>query len=148
MIDSYRQVPCLVYQVQTKFRAEARPRAGLVRLREFMTCIIAQNHDADGIMWPSEVAPYRFHLLAAGKDPGPAALAESLYAALGPDQVLFDDRDLSPGVKFQDADLLGMPIRITVSARSGGGCRPVAHLSERTQPRSTMPRASRSTANR
>lgn len=88
---------------------------GITRL---LASVIEHNHDADGIIWPDSVAPYRYHLLVASKDPVAASAAEELYAALGPDQVLFDDRDLSPGVKFKDADLVGMPLRITVSPRS------------------------------
>lgn len=88
---------------------------GITRL---LASVIEHNHDAEGIIWPVSVAPYRYHLLVAGKDPVAASAAEELHAALGPDQVLFDDRDLSPGVKFKDADLLGMPLRITASPRS------------------------------
>lgn len=89
-----------------------------IGISRMLACIIEQNHDADGIVWPESVAPYKYHLLVAGKDEGARAAAEALYQRLGPDQVLFDDRDLSPGVKFKDADLLGMPVRITVSERS------------------------------
>lgn len=88
---------------------------GITRL---LACVLEQNHDADGIIWPVSVAPYPCHLMTAGKDPAAAAAAAELHGALGEERVLYDDRDLSPGVKFKDADLLGMPVRITVSARS------------------------------
>jgi len=86
-----------------------------------VAAIIEQNHDADGIAWPWPVAPYQIHLLAldAGK-PEIAAVAEQIERDLEAAgfEVLYDDRtDVSPGVKFKDADLLGMPLRLTVGAR-------------------------------
>lgn len=86
-----------------------------------VAAIIEQNHDADGISWPWPVAPYQVHLLAldAGK-PEIAAVAEQIERELEAAgfEVLYDDRtDVSPGVKFKDADLLGMPLRLTVGAR-------------------------------
>jgi prolyl-tRNA synthetase len=83
-----------------------------------LACILEQHHDADGILWPRSVAPYQYHLLSAGTDEAICQAAESVYAALGKRDTLYDDRALSAGVKFKDADLLGMPLRITVSARS------------------------------
>ena len=88
---------------------------GVTRL---LACVLEQHHDEAGIVWPVRVAPYACTLLAAGNDPAARAAAEALYTALGTESTLFDDRDLSAGVKFTDADLLGMPLRITVSARS------------------------------
>jgi prolyl-tRNA synthetase len=83
-----------------------------------LACILEQHHDADGILWPSSVAPYRYHLLSAGSDVAICQAAEATYAALDERRTLYDDRALSAGVKLKDADLLGMPLRITVSARS------------------------------
>ena len=83
-----------------------------------LACLIEQHHDANGIVWPPSVAPYRYHLLTAGNDPAARAAADQLYASLGADDTLYDDRDLSTGIKFKDADLLGMPLRVTVSPRS------------------------------
>lgn len=88
---------------------------GVTRL---LACVLEQHHDEAGIVWPVRVAPYACTLLAAGNDPAARAAAEALYTALGTESTLYDDRDLSAGVKFTDADLLGMPLRITVSARS------------------------------
>jgi prolyl-tRNA synthetase len=81
-------------------------------------CLIEQHHDADGIVWPTGVAPYRYHLLTAGDDAAAREAAEAVYTALGAEETVYDDRDLSAGVKLKDADLLGMPLRVTVSARS------------------------------
>ena len=59
-----------------------------------------------------------YHLLSAGTDEAICQAAEAVYTALGDRETLYDDRALSAGVKLKDADLLGMPLRITVSARS------------------------------
>ncbi|MBF6600944.1 MAG: proline--tRNA ligase [Dehalococcoidia bacterium] len=83
---------------------------------------IEANHDERGIIWPPGIAPYDVHLTALGLDkPGVRESAEQVYRQLQDAgyAVLFDDReDLSAGVKFNDADLLGMPLRVTVSPRS------------------------------
>jgi prolyl-tRNA synthetase len=86
-----------------------------------VAAVIEQNNDDDGMIWPWPVAPYHVHLLAldAG-NPQIAEAAEGLERALESAgfEVLYDDRgDVSPGVKFKDADLLGMPLRLTVGAR-------------------------------
>ncbi|MDB4935846.1 MAG: Prolyl-tRNA synthetase [Labilithrix sp.] len=81
---------------------------------------IEQNHDENGIKWPMAVAPYQVHLVTLGKEENVATEASRLYddlRARGVD-VLWDDRDERPGVKFKDADLLGMPLRITIGAKS------------------------------
>jgi prolyl-tRNA synthetase len=83
-----------------------------------LACIVERHHDRDGIVWPASVAPYRVHLLVAGREPEAVAVAEELYGLLGADSTLYDDREASAGVKLKDADLLGMPVRLTVSARS------------------------------
>jgi prolyl-tRNA synthetase len=89
-----------------------------------VACIVEAHHDDKGIAWPEEVAPYPAHLVAIGgnKDPKVVDAAERLYAiaeAAGVDrEILYDDRDESPGVKFTDAELLGMPWILTVSPRS------------------------------
>jgi prolyl-tRNA synthetase len=83
-----------------------------------LACILEQHHDADGILWPRSVAPFAYHLLSAGTDAEICRAAETVYSALGEQRTLYDDRALSAGVKLKDADLLGMPLRVTVSARS------------------------------
>ncbi len=82
---------------------------------------IEQNHDTNGIVWPETIAPLQVHLLVVNvKDPKMADLAERLYANLTEAgwEVIFDDRDERPGVKFKDADLLGLPVRITVGTKA------------------------------
>jgi prolyl-tRNA synthetase len=87
-----------------------------------VACIVEEHHDDKGIVWPREVAPYPAHLVAlgAGKDPAVGEAAEGLYQRLidAGVEILYDDRDESPGVKFTDAELLGMPTILTVSTRS------------------------------
>lgn len=83
-----------------------------------VAAIVENSHDEFGIVWPAEIAPYDVHLIAAGKDETVVAAAEKLYAdlqAAGVD-VLFDDRmgKVSPGVKFKDAELIGVPTIVVV----------------------------------
>ena len=93
-----------------------------IGLGRALACIVEKHHDDKGIAWPREVAPYRAHLVAIGaaKDHAVAEQAEALYARLTDAgvAVLYDDRDESPGVKFTDAELLGMPTIVTVSPRA------------------------------
>lgn len=80
---------------------------------------IEQHHDADGIVWPWAIAPFQVEVLPVNvKDAAMRETAEALYEALGAAgfEVLLDDRDERPGVKFKDADLLGIPLRVTVGA--------------------------------
>jgi prolyl-tRNA synthetase len=93
-----------------------------------LACIAEEHHDDNGLIWPVSVAPYAVHLVVLpGKGEGEevTAQADQLYTDLQAAgiEVLYDDRSESPGVKFMDADLLGMPIRLTVSerARKAGG---------------------------
>jgi prolyl-tRNA synthetase len=84
--------------------------------------IIEQGNDKDGIIWPLSVAPYRVCITPLSVDPNSEAmkLAEKIYAELtaqGVD-VILDDRDERPGVKFKDADLVGFPIRIGIGEKS------------------------------
>ena len=85
-----------------------------------LACVIEANHDEKGIIWPMTVAPYHVYLIALGTSNEVREAAEGLYEAMQRKgtEVLYDDRDESAGVKFNDADLLGMPIRVTVSKRS------------------------------
>jgi len=87
-----------------------------------VACIVEAHHDEKGIVWPDEVAPYAAHLVAIGanRDEAVRAAADGLHelAATSARDILYDDRDESPGVKFTDAELLGMPWILTVSPRS------------------------------
>ncbi|MGA2488995.1 MAG: proline--tRNA ligase [Anaerolineales bacterium] len=87
-----------------------------------LACVAEEYHDEHGLIWPVTVAPYQVHLvLLRGKNtPQTEETASKLYADLQVAglEVLYDDRDESPGVKFNDADLIGLPIRLTVSERA------------------------------
>jgi prolyl-tRNA synthetase len=87
-----------------------------------MAAVVEQHHDEYGITWPVEIAPYRVHLVNLGGDASEETTqtAEALYADLLAEacEVLYDDRDERAGVKFNDADLIGAPVRATVSRRS------------------------------
>jgi prolyl-tRNA synthetase len=87
-----------------------------------LACVAEEHHDDHGLIWPVTVAPYQVHLvLLRGKGtPQAEETADKLYAGLQAAwvEVLYDDRDESPGVKFNDADLIGLPIRLTVSERA------------------------------
>jgi len=86
-----------------------------------LACVAEEHHDDKGLIWPITVAPYQVHLVALGE----TETADRVYNALltAGIEVLYDDRSESPGVKFADADLIGLPIRLTVAAKalkSGG----------------------------
>jgi prolyl-tRNA synthetase len=89
-----------------------------IGISRLLAAVIEANRDEKGIVWPIALAPFAVHLLALNIDkPEVRAAAEGLYEQLraaGID-VLFDDREVAAGVKFDDADLLGMPLRVTVS---------------------------------
>ena len=86
-----------------------------------LAIVAEEHHDDAGLAWPAEVAPYAVHLVSvgAGRAPEVGAAADCLYEGLtgAGVAVLYDDRDLSPGVKFADADLLGMPTQLVVGGR-------------------------------
>lgn len=89
-----------------------------------MAAIVEQHHDDDGIIWPMSVAPY--HVIITQMKPGDAVqdeVADRLYTALVEQniEVLLDDREERPGVKFKDADLIGIPLRITVGRDAAEG---------------------------
>ena len=85
---------------------------------------IEQNHDENGIIFPLSIAPFQVILTSVKpKDPEIKEASERVYAALvnaGID-VIFDDRDERPGIKFKDADLIGIPVRVTVGAKIKDG---------------------------
>jgi prolyl-tRNA synthetase len=95
-----------------------------IGIGRLLACVAEEHHDEHGLVWPVTIAPYQVHLvlLRCKGDSKSEEVAEKLYLdlqAVGL-EVLFDDRDESPGVKFNDADLIGLPVRITVSERALG----------------------------
>ena len=87
-----------------------------------LACVAEEHHDEHGLIWPVTVAPYQVQLvLLRGKGtPLAEETANKLYVELQAAgvEVLYDDRDESPGVKFNDSDLIGLPIRLTISERA------------------------------
>jgi prolyl-tRNA synthetase len=94
-----------------------------IGVSRIVTAVVEEHHDEHGIVWPDALAPYSVHLVALPGKGDTAeqvrAAADALYDGLRAAgvSVLYDDRDASPGVKFADADLLGMPWRLTVGAK-------------------------------
>ena len=87
-----------------------------------LQAVIEQSNDKDGIIWPKSVAPYTVCITPLGVAPGSEVmnLAERIYLELGAQgvDVILDDRDDRPGVKFKDADLIGFPIRVGIGEKS------------------------------
>lgn len=100
-----------------------------IGVSRIVSAVVEEHHDENGICWPAALAPYDVHLVVLpgrAKTPEQIALSEEverageeLYRVMTEAgiSVLFDDRDVSPGVKFADADLLGMPVRLTLGAK-------------------------------
>ena len=92
-----------------------------IGIGRLLATIIEYSHDEKGIIWPFTVAPYHIHLCPLHlENEQVSAISEKIYSDLEARdlEVLFDDRDESPGVKFNDADLLGVPLRVTISPRT------------------------------
>ena len=92
-----------------------------IGIGRLLAAAIEQNHDEKGIIWPISIAPYQVHLCPLSSDNQEVVTkVENLYAELTREglEVIFDDREESPGVKLNDADLLGMPLRVVLSPRS------------------------------
>jgi prolyl-tRNA synthetase len=86
-----------------------------------LSCIIEEHHDDQGICFPMSVAPYHVYCVAMSqRAPEVAEIAERLYREAWEQgvEMLLDDREATPGVKFNDADLIGLPLRLTVGPRS------------------------------
>ncbi|WP_326569429.1 proline--tRNA ligase [Amycolatopsis rhabdoformis] len=94
-----------------------------VGVSRLVAVLAEQNHDKDGLVWPREVSPYDVHVVVAGKDESIAAGAEKLVAELDAAgvEVLFDDRKATPGVKFADAELVGVPTILVVGRGLANG---------------------------
>jgi len=93
-----------------------------IGLDRLMGTAVEVSHDKNGIIWPENIAPFRVHLIALDAENEIAKKnAENLYGSLlkAGIEVLYDDRNLSAGVKFKDSDLMGIPLRMVVSARTG-----------------------------
>ena len=89
-----------------------------------LSAVLEQNNDENGMIWPVAIAPYQAIVVPVNyNDPLQSKLADEIYEALQKQgiEVLLDDRDERPGVKFKDADLIGIPVRITVGKKAADG---------------------------
>jgi prolyl-tRNA synthetase len=116
--------PCEPHAEYLNAEGRAQPlwmaswRLDLARLA---AAVVEEHHDEYGLIWPAACAPFDVHLVALDvRKEAVAAQAEALYDRLqaGGFAVLYDDRNASAGVKFNDADLIGLPLRLTISKRS------------------------------
>ena len=105
-----------------------------------VAAVVEQHQDGDGIRWPLSVAPYHVHLVTLGHEAPVLEAAEMLYAALDAEgvEVLWDDRDERAGVKFKDADLIGIPWR---TRSEPGGFSPASSKSKRAPSRTPRRRS-------
>lgn len=95
-----------------------------IGVSRILSAVVEQNYEGDGMNWPMAIAPFQVHLIPVSvQDETQAKLAESLYQSLVDRgiEVLFDDREERPGVKFKDSDLFGIPIQIVVGKLAGEG---------------------------
>ncbi|MDT3994281.1 His/Gly/Thr/Pro-type tRNA ligase C-terminal domain-containing protein, partial [Mammaliicoccus fleurettii] len=94
-----------------------------VGISRTLAAVIEQHHDDKGIIWPKAISPYEVHLIAINpKKDDQKELAEQLYSQLKNQyDVLYDDRKESAGVKFNDADLIGLPVRVMVGKKAAEG---------------------------
>ena len=91
-----------------------------IGISRLVAAAIEQNHDDNGIIWPFSIAPFQVLILPINyKEPKLGGAAEQIYHDLQQQhvEVLLDDRDERPGVKFKDADLIGIPLRVTIGAK-------------------------------
>lgn len=89
-----------------------------IGVSRIVAAAIEQKNDEAGIVWPPEIAPYDAHLITLGKDETVSIKAEALYVRLSEElDVLYDDRPVSAGIKFSDADLIGIPFQVIMGKR-------------------------------
>jgi prolyl-tRNA synthetase len=94
-----------------------------LNIERLMASIAGSHHDEHGLIWPISISPYSVHLITLAwknKDNEASSMADTVYQSLSDAKIdcLYDDREESPGVKFNDADLIGIPIRLTISDKS------------------------------
>jgi prolyl-tRNA synthetase len=111
---------CRYLDAESKSRVVVMGCYGIGVSRIAAACV-EQNHDAKGILWPPQVAPFHVHLVGLNlEDPAVREYADQIYQRLESEriEVLYDDRLARAGEKFSDADLIGIPVRLTVSKRT------------------------------
>ena len=92
-----------------------------IGVNRIIAAAIEQNNDKDGIIWPAAISPYQLSIIEVdSEDPETRKVSESLYKSLIDDklEVLLDDRKERTGIKFKDADLIGIPIQIIIGHKN------------------------------
>jgi prolyl-tRNA synthetase len=91
-----------------------------IGVSRLLATAVEQHHDENGIRWPMSIAPYQLHIVQLGSEPEVVEAVRQLEQGLMARgiEVLIDDRDERPGVKFKDADLVGIPLRVTVGQKA------------------------------
>ena len=124
LIDSTRPAPCRPEAEYLDAEGRGQPlwlASWRLDLGRWLAAVAEGHHDDYGLLWPKACAPFHVHVVALDlRAEAVAAQAEALYDQLCSAgwEVLYDDREASAGVKFHDADLIGIPLRLTVSKRS------------------------------
>ena len=114
--DFYTRSMGLLFQDENGDQTYPQMGSYGIGLGRLMSAVVESHHDDRGIAWPESLAPFKGFLMGIGKSLAVKRVVYNLYEALK-DQVLLDDRLESPGVKFNDADLIGIPFRIVVTTR-------------------------------
>ncbi len=106
-----------------------------IGLARTLATIVEKHHDESGILWPEAVAPYQVHLITLNKELVTKNKADEVYKKLQDAgiEVLYDDRDVRAGEKFADADLIGIPVRLVVSPKTGDKIEVKMRKSEKTE---------------
>lgn len=105
-----------------------------IGISRLLSAVLEQHNDANGIVWPVSIAPYRVHIIPVSvKDEAQAELSARMASRLEEAgvEVLLDDRDERPGVKFKDSDLIGIPIRFVVGKHAAEG---IVEVKRRNEP--------------
>ncbi|HNW27276.1 MAG TPA: proline--tRNA ligase [Spirochaetota bacterium] len=114
----YKYTKSMNVKVVNEQGAEVTPIMGCygIGVNRTMAAVVEQHNDDKGIIWPVALAPFDIHLVGLGKSDDEVKKADEIYDLLADKglEVLYDDRKASPGVKFADADLVGLPVRITI----------------------------------
>ncbi len=114
----YKYTKTMNVRVTNEQGAEVTPIMGCygIGINRTMAAVVEQHNDDKGIIWPVSLAPFDVHLVGLGKGDDDVKATDDIYDLLTGNgfEVLYDDRKASPGVKFADADLIGLPVRITI----------------------------------
>ena len=124
LFDKYSKALKLTYKDENQQDQLVQMGCYGIGVSRTMAAVVEQHHDENGIIWPMSIAPYHAIIdLVGTHDEAQIALAQELYEGLQKAgvEVILDDRDERPGVKFKDADLIGIPIRIVVGKKATDG---------------------------